>query len=1110
MTKILGLDLGTNSIGWAVVDEKQEKILGTGVRIFQEGVNRDSSGKEVSKNATRRDARQIRRQGFRKKLRRKLLTKELRANGMCPVNNDQLKEWFALNPYELRAKAIKEQINLLEIGRIFYHISQRRGFKSNRKAGGNEDSKIFSGAKDSTTLGINYTKDQVEKGYATLGEYLASIDPHKERRRNRYTTRQMYEQEFDAIWEKQSQYYPAILNQELKDKLGYENDGIIFFQRPLRSQKFLIGKCTFEPSKPKCPISAILFEKFRTWQFINTIRHGERWLTKEQRQLVFDFINTKDKRFDFKAIKTKLKMKDTTFNYEDSHKIVANYTIASLSKLFTPKIWDTKSDKEQKDIWHIFFSCDNPEWLNEYAKNNWGFDDKQLEKLTNVHLKQDYSTLSRKAISNILPYLERGHLYHEAVLLGGVINAFGKEKWEALHESDRQFIEDGIITISRNKSMKEGETIHEIKHYLITTYDYLTDKQLNKLYHHSQVDNISKQLDKLPEPKNLRNPIVQQAIYELRKTVNAITEEYGQPDEIKVELARDLKQSKERRDKQRFENNEREKENDEAKERLDEYGLKHSRDNIHKYLLWKESKGDCPYTGNSISIEELLGSNNKYQIEHIIPYSISLDDSFGNKAICEAKENQDKGNLTPFQFYGNDEANWKMIKDRAFKLLPYHKAKRFSNEKTPELDTFIERQLNDTRYISKEAKEYLKHICEKVRVLPGQATAELRHKWGLNSILNKEKENKKTRDDHRHHAVDALTVACTKTKYFQELSKWTENNRNGESNHFPKPWETFRVEAEQMIGHILVTHRNDNKVTTKISKTIKKDGKKIKSVGIAARGQLHKETVYGKRTAPGMETAFHVRKPLEKLNSKAHVDKIVDPRIHSIIIDRLRELNVDLAKKYKVPDDAFFKVNAETGKKEPLIFLPNKNGAPIPIRKVRIKENIGNAVMLKETTGINQFVNPQNNHHVAIYKNSNGELYETVVTLWDAVKRKQNKLPVIDKAPENGDVFITSLQSNEMFLLGVKEKALLPENYDAKLLSDNLYRVQKLTSGGYTFTHHLVSALKDKNTGKNIQVDYYKFDPEIERFPLVVRRSVNTLNGFKVTITPTGKIKKIE
>ena len=456
MARILGLDLGTNSIGWAVVDLSKQKIVDTGVRIFPEGINRETSGKEVSKNAVRREARQIRRQHFRTRMRKKFLIDLLKKNELYPADEEKIKEWVSLDPYYLRTKALDEKLTPEELGRVFYHLAQRRGFKSNRKAG-QEDNAIFKGSSKTDAISINETREELNQGYRTLGELLYNLNPHKERRRNRYTTRQMFIDEFNKLWEKQKQYHPDILTEDFKEKIGNPEEGILFYQRPLRSQKHLLGKCTFESymfydkkshrwvekGKPVCAISHPEYELNRAYQFVNGIKYGRNQvLSDEQREEAVAVINSKDKKFEFSKIKKAIGLEDEVFNYENNFKVFGNYTHAKLTKLFPAKTWE----KYQNEIWHCFVSYDNNEMLVNKLKNSYGLKDKDAGKIEKIHLKQDYSRLSLKAIRNILPFLREGYLYNEAVLLGGVKNAFGKENWQIFSGKDRKFIKDNLST----------------------------------------------------------------------------------------------------------------------------------------------------------------------------------------------------------------------------------------------------------------------------------------------------------------------------------------------------------------------------------------------------------------------------------------------------------------------------------------------------------------------------------------------------------------------------------------------------------------------------------------------------------------------------------------
>lgn len=1122
MAKILGLDLGTNSIGWALIEDNQNKILGLGTRIFPMGVENLGDGEgEISKNASRTGARGVRRQFFRRRLRKQILLKALSENKMCPLEAidfqewkknkrfpvEKLTTWFALNPYELRQKALIEKLSLEEIGRIFYHLIQRRGFLSNSRKGGTDDGTIFKGNPKEGKIGITETQKNIED--KTLGAYLFEIYPKEnqpfqdglERIRNRYTTRKMYVDEFELIWNKQAQFHAELTN-ELKTLFGgrkldgYKEDGILFHQRPLRSQKHLVGNCSFEPRKTKCPISAIPFEQFRVWQWVNTVEYNGKKISQEEKEKIVEFLFANEKP-EFKKIRKVIgkESAEFKFNYKDDDKIVGTHTISNLSnKKYFGKKWFEFTEKEQEDIWHVLYFFDSKSNLKEYTIKNWNFTEEQAESISKFNVKDGYASLSRKAISNILPFLKLGFTYDVAVVLGGIKNVFGSD-WEKLSDEKRNFFYDNVYEIVRSKN--KGGFIEIIKDILKNDYN-ISDNQLRKLYHHSATIDATELLEKLPVGKDadkdiqaIRNPIVITALFELRRLVNELIDEHGKIDEIKVEMARDLKISKSQRNKIRKEQKRLERENDRVKARLLEERQRITHDNILLYKLWEECKHTCPYTGKPISVTQLFSG--EVQIEHIHPWSRSLNDSFSNKTLCYADENRKKGNKTPFEFYGSDEVNWSAIKERALKLFSdtkeypnaYQKFKRFVQQKFD--DDFSTRQLNDTRYISKEAKNYLSKICNKVIVSPGQATSNLRHKWGLNQILNDD--NEKTREDHRHHAIDALVMACTKVSYVQELSKWNRYNKGYDVKDFPMPWLSFWKDAEKAVNQILVSHKKVSNDITVRTHTSDKNGKKYKNLGIAARGQLHKETVYGKRTFNG-EEAFHVRKPIESLETAKQIAKIVDESIRLLILKRVNELGGFV--KDKVPANTFFIVD-ENGVKQPQIFLPNQNGAPVPILKVRVKENIGGAEKLK--TNVNQWVNPRNNHHVLIYKDEKGNLKEEVVTFWTVVERKRTGQSVY-QLPLDGKEIVTTLHINDMFLLGLSEDEINWENPDYKVLKEHLYRVQKLSSKFYEF--RLVSEA-------SIQNNFQPFYVRIQSFG-DGKTGWDTFNPIKVKISVSGKI----
>lgn len=1134
MTKKLGINSRTNSIGWALVENNT--ILAMGSRIFPEGVVNlgDGEGREASKNASRGEIRGKRRQNFRRKIRKRILLKALTDNGLCPVDaslvphckapdffkHPAITAWFKLNPYSIRARAIQEKISLFELGRIFYHMIQHRGFLSNSRSAAadvKETSVLYKGEATSGKIGIEETRDLIAKN-KTLGNYLYSIFPEEnkpfageiKRIRNRYTTRQMYVNEFEVIWEFQKKFHPE-LTETLKASIGgrkkdkYPKDGILFHQRPLRSQKHLVGHCPFEPKKTKCPLSAIPFELFRIYQWVNTISfdfNGEKQtLTPQEREKIVALLLSKEQPL-FKEIRKAIGKLDLAyqFNYKNTDRILGSYTISHLShkKFFGPQ-WFDFSTKEQEDIWHVLYFFDNRKKLQTYASTHWGFNEEQAALISKFNLKEGYASLSRKAIRSILPFLKQGYVYDVAVAFAGVKKVLGKD-WEQ-HE---QFLLDNLPEIVRS-NLKDGH-IEPLKTMLKNEF-HCTAQQLEKLYHHSTVIERTAVLKKLPvdskadqELQKIKNPLVVTALFETRKLVNEIIDTYGKPDKIKVELAHDLKASKKSRYETKRKQQFLEKENDRIKKELELLGQRINHTNILKYKLWEECNHTCPYTGKTISINQLF--TGEIHIEYIFPWSRSLNDSFNNKTLCYATENNAKGNKTPYEYYSKQgDQKWEAIKLQALNCFKdkypsypnaYNKFKYFVQKKHD--NGFINRQLNDTRYISKEIKNYLSKICNNVSVAPGQMIAILRYHWGLNGILNTES-NAKIRNDHRHHAIDALVLACATRTHLQELTKRNRYQKNHELKDFPPPWTHFRQDAEKAVAKILVSHKKQNNLLTVRSHKTIKNGEMYTNTGIAARGQLHKESVFGRRKPPGVQEAFHIRKPLDSLTTEKQLDKIVDPSIRFLIHQRINHLGGFV--NGKIPKETFFIID-ENGIKQPQVFLPNrKNGLPVPVKKVRIRENIGGAAQLKK--GVNQYVNPRNNHHVLIFKDLDGHLQEEVISFWIAVKRKRMGEPVV-QLPKNGKEIVTTLQINDMFLLGLQEEEIDWNFPDSTFLKNNLYRVQKFTSRDYYFRKHYESTL-DGKLGKSYQY--------IKGFGKG-KTSWKNFTPIKVKINSIGEIEKIK
>jgi CRISPR-associated endonuclease Csn1 len=747
-------------------------------------------------------------------------------------------------------------------------------------------------------------------------------------------------------------------------------------------------------------------------------------------------------------------------------------------------------------------------------------------------------------------------------MMGGVRNVFGKH-WQKLTIEEKTLIEDNVLSNAITDS--DELAINKVKKVLVDGFN-CTEKSCRKLYHHSD-----KRQKALTKPSNLvqavqsiKNPIVQAALFEVNGLVPQIIDEfkeYGKIDEIKIEMARELKKSAKQRKEDRFRNWENERENDACRAELDKLGLTHTRDNIQRMWLWRECKHICPYSGREIGLEKLF-KEGSWQIEHIIPYSISLDDSLANKTLCEAGMNKTKGQRTPWEAF-NDSPEWEKMISRAYKLLPYHKAQRFVAKKHADLDDFIQSQLNDTRYIARESKNIVEKYVPKVSITQGGLTAMLRQHWGLNGILNHRyklnsslpegeyfvatnaqdeiledhiirwhndyKERKKiqdelkkhgrvlrgnvkgeyffpskSRDDHRHHAIDAIAVACTKTRFLQEASRLRGKGLDGAQmlGKVDEPWEGFWHQAKNKVEGILVSYKNRKRTLTKVSKplydkqtgkAIIKDGKKWKGQGIAARGELHKATYYGNYVHSDEQEYLHERVDLDTCRTRAQIMQIVDDGVREAVLKRLTDVGVDIHHpKFKAPDDTaenpvYFRKDAE-GRKIPLVFLPNQNGAPVPIKKVRIYFSSSNKVQLH---GVNRFVEPGNNHHVIIFEDENGKWQEEVVTFWQVLERKKQKLPTY-QLPAGGKKIITVLQINHLFLLGLSEDAIDWNKPDMEVLSERLYRVQTTSENDYRFRRHNASTLE--------------YNIDMKRVSL---KSLKELAPIKVRIDRTGKLIRI-
>ncbi len=626
MTKILGIDTGTNSLGWAIVEKQADEyhLLDKGVNIFQEGVKIEK-GIESSKAAERTAHKAARVRNYRIKLRKIRLLRILSDAHLCPPlskvelsawrlkkeypKNELFMQWQSTDdesektPYAYRHKCLHDCLDFSSVtdryilGRAFYHMIQRRGFLSNRKDQSADDT---GKVKESIS---NLTQEMHDAGYEYLGDYFYSLYNKGEKIRNHYTARnEHYLAEFKTICEKQD------LDKNLGPEVVRQIEKAIFDQRPLKSQKGQVGKCVFEKNKTKCPSSHPMYEEFRMLSFINNIKIQTpnddvlRPLSPEERALIMPLFFRKSKKlFDFEDIAKKLAPKKQygfykkssdaempyLFNYPMDTSVSSCPVTTALKDIFgddwIDSLCETYTLAEGKsrldvvnDIWHVLFFYTDDTKLAEFAKNRLQLNDEEARKFCEISLPGNYASLSLKAICKILPYLRRGLIYSHAVFLGNLCEVMPQYEWEI--EEMRNAAIDHIIHEMNQIDSKDARTFEVcIKEYLKEQY-HVSEEKLKKLYHPSMMEVYTRVqrtnnhgVNQLGSPRidSVRNPMAMRSMFRLRKLVNRLLEEgkIDQDTEIHIEFARELNDANKRNAIAAF-TKENQNKNDEARKKI--------------------------------------------------------------------------------------------------------------------------------------------------------------------------------------------------------------------------------------------------------------------------------------------------------------------------------------------------------------------------------------------------------------------------------------------------------------------------------------------------------------------------------------------------------------
>jgi len=721
--RILGLDTGTNSLGWAVVDRDEKNdysLIDRGSVIFQEGVKIEK-GIESSKASERTGHRASRKHYFRRRLRKIETLKVLIKHKLCPpLTNEELDLWHKKkiypldddfmqwqrtnendekNPYYYRHLCLHKKLDLSKqtdrfiLGRALYHLTQRRGFMSNRLDTTSEDE---TGKVKQSISDLN--KNMEEAGFEFLGDFfyhLYSTEGNRVRLRSRYTDREgHYFKEFNEICRVQG------LDEEMINELNKA----LYFQRPLKSQREGVGKCTFEPKKPRCAASHPDFEEFRMLSLINAIKiqtpkdDEMRPLNEEEKAKIEPlFYRVSSENFDFEDIAKKIALKNNymyfkdpeykpyKFNFKMTQGVSGCTTIAQLRAIFgenwKDSIAETYTNMECKkgaksvdeavnDIWNVLYSFESIEKLKEFAKEKLQLDDQLAEKFSKIRLTKGFASLSLTAIRKILPFLRAGMIYSEAVFYANIPTIISKELWEKDKDNIMSNLYEAVHNSDTTKSDMHITIEAIIKDYLQNNYN-LKPGAADLLYHPSMIETYpdAKKVNGIyqlgsPKTNAIRNPMAMRSLHQVRKLVNALLRDkvIDNTTEVHVEYSRNLNDANKRKAIATY-NKEQETlhkkyYSDIKKLYKEETGkdIEPTDSEIKKFQLWEEQDHKCLYTGRQIGIASFIGANPEFDIEHTIPRSVGGDSTMENMTLCENKFNRDvKKAQIPTQLANHDE-----------------------------------------------------------------------------------------------------------------------------------------------------------------------------------------------------------------------------------------------------------------------------------------------------------------------------------------------------------------------------------------------------------------------------------------------------------------------
>lgn len=1048
---ILGLDLGESSLGGALIqvdeDEQLEQIVWVNSRVFSGVVDQKS---KVTLNQKRRGFRGQRRTVDRKARRRRRIENELARIGLLPTSqqernivlgrNNPSKNPY-LNPYELRAKALTEKLQLYEIGRALQHLLQRRGFRSNRKAkladliyrdpelqhdqellewinetpesidtgDENNELEIPSSTQQEAEVQKDDEKEDPKKtlqaianlenkwrqtDFQTIGAYLANeLKNGKKVRKINRLSRVWLEEEFDAIWEKQAHYYPEIMTEKAKNDIR-----MAFEQRPLKPFRFILPKrgyseidlrellrmtraCgMFGPSKPVARKGHWVSHRYRIIETLANLRIN---INNEAIPLTIEQVQEVAQMMQstasitWPALRKKLGYKDK------NTKFTIEGSQGSLAKLT-----GNTTEITLKKI--LGYKWDDDLNLKPEIEQN------QLEFMQDIETCPDplklFKMLQRpkKNGNKIYPLTK-------------------KEAFEIVKQSFSTKTTNYSVKAMRelNKLMLDGMMPHEAKEELRKKIGNNTNEQQQQ----TQNDN----LNYLPVPPPLRNPRVHRCLYEVRRVVNALIDCYGMPDMIKIEMGREMKENKNEREARSKAIKEKERENQSAEEwyrNQPQYANRQlSRTDLMKYRLWKAvDEGTCLYCLKKIPASDIL--NDTVDIAHIIPRQ-SGDDSFSNKVLMHRECNAYMGDRLPCEIWppGSDEWNERLaIVKKVGKPDKYGKTplqRKFERTEIPE--DFAEHQLKDTQYIVREAVKYLEQLNMKgipwgsttLKVWPtnGKATGFLRKVWEFNDILPKLETTKKIKDedkqrlDHRHHALDAIVIALTTPKLYTAALKDSRGTKVERAEQTAKRYKPPKQLIKEAIDNAKTSHAVDRGIRGALHDAM-----------FYGRKEMNNQTLYVRRIPIEQLYQPDARKP-DKEKTKEYVkNRVYDPDLKRAILQRLEQGDWDTA----------LKITHELPK------LTDNKGNIMHVETVRVShrkrsdESTINIDNPGSKSPQDRYVAPESNHHAEIIRLPNGKLTHRVVTMIDAAKNIRSNRSPYGITLKDGEQLVMTLGIDEI------------------------------------------------------------------------------------------------